>query len=444
MKRLLLRTPKSPFTVVSPETAYHRNLIGDNAGNLVFLQATYKILGTSDQRLDPGNFSVDPVLAPVVNERYDAYVMPLANAFRPSYELKLKRIVRFIERLRIPVVILGVGAQSTPRFTFEELAPMEPLIRRFVGAVLDRGPSIGVRGEITAEYLFGLGFRDVEVIGCPSMFLHADRMPVEKRLPALGREAPISINVSPYVKSMGPITLSHAERYRHLTYIAQDHPTLGAMLGAGWPRDRRPGDPIPLHSAHPFFANRLARFYVEPWPWIEDLERMEFSFGTRIHGNIAALLAGTPAYVFAHDSRTLELARYFEIPHRPMADVPPDVDAADLYAEADYTGLVQGHARRWRTFTDYLARHELRHVWQEGEDPAAFDERIRATAYPPAVSVTDAMLRPASAAGRVLRLRHRTMRSMWAGTEWAVTATRRLRRQAKLKRRVRGVVRRLR
>ena len=444
MKRLLVRSPKSPFEVVSPRTAFHRNLIGDNAGNLVFLQATHRILATRDQRLDAGGFSVDPVLAPIVNERYDAYVMPLANAFRPSYELKLKRIVRFLERLTIPVVILGVGAQSTPNFTFEGLARMEPLIRRFVGAVLDRGPSIGVRGEITAEYLSGLGFRDVEIIGCPSMFLNGDRIEVRKRRPALDRDSPVSINVSPYVTAMGPVTLSHAARYPNLRYVAQDLPTLGAMLGSGWPAERPADDPIPLHDAHPFFRDRRARFYVEPWPWIDDLGEVEFSFGTRIHGNIAALLAGTPAYVFAHDSRTLELARHFEIPHRPMRDVPADVDAADLYAEADYTGLVDNHAARFATFASYLARHGIRHVWQSGEDPSTFTDRLRATAFPPALTPTDAMLRPSSPGGRLLRARHRLTATAWEVGAWAVTTGRRSPHSARVRRGLRRLLGRLR
>ena len=76
-----------------------------------------------------------------------------------------------------------------------------------------------------------------------------------------------------------------------------------------------------MHRSHPFFAERRTRLYADPWPWLADLAAFDFSFGTRIHGNIAALLAGTPAYVLAHDSRTLELARYFEIPHTAMPDV---------------------------------------------------------------------------------------------------------------------------
>ena len=421
MKRLLVRSPKDPFEVVSPRQAYHRNLIGDNAGNLVFLQATHRILRTTDQVCDPGGFSVDPPLAGMVNERYDAYVMPLANAFRAQYEPKLKRMIRFLEGLTIPVAILGVGAQSDPDLSFDRLKPMEPSIRRFMTAALNRGPSVGVRGELTAEYLWGLGFRDVEVIGCPSMFLHGDRIAVTKRRPDLGRDAAISINISPYVTAMGPISVRHVERYPNLTYIPQDLETLGALIrGGGWSRSLAADDPVPLHSAHPLFQERRVRFHVEPWPWIDDLATKDFSFGTRIHGNIAALLAGTPAYVFAHDSRTLELARYFEIPHRPMRDVPADVDAADLHAEADYGGLVTGHAKRFATFTDYLARHGLRHVWQEGEDPTAFTERLRSTRFPPAVTVPRAMLQPDSVGGRMHRARHGVAVAAWQAADWSM------------------------
>ena len=141
------------------------------------------------------------------------------------------------------------------------------------------------------------------------------------------------------------------------------------------------------HLDHPLLRDDRTRFFVDPWPWLETLRGMDFAFGTRIHGNISALLAGTPAYVFAHDTRTLEIARYFEIPHQVMADVPPDVDAAELYAEADYGPMLAGHPARFATFTAYLARHGLGHVFEPGEDPSRFDARVAATRYPAAVTV---------------------------------------------------------
>lgn len=37
---------------------------------------------------------------------------------------------------------------------------MEPAVREFVAAVLDRSASIGVRGEFTQRYLKDMGFRE--------------------------------------------------------------------------------------------------------------------------------------------------------------------------------------------------------------------------------------------------------------------------------------------
>ena len=107
------------------------------------------------------------------------------------------------------------------------------------------------------------------------------------------------------------------------------------------------------------------RFFLDPPPWFAFLAGRDFAFGSRIHGTIAALIAGTPAVVLAHDSRTLELARYFDIPHRLLRDVDPaTLDAADLLAEADFGPLVTGHAERYARFVGFLDRHGLDHVFR--------------------------------------------------------------------------------
>jgi hypothetical protein len=129
-------------------------------------------------------------------------------------------------------------------------------------------------------------------------------------------------------------------------------------------------------------------FFVDPWPWLDHMSETDFVFGSRIHGSIAAVLSGTPSYLLAHDARTLELARYFDLPHRPMADTPPDVDAADLYAEADFGPLMAGHPERFRRFTGYLEQHGLRHVFQPGEDTTAFDTRLAGVRFPAPVRVS--------------------------------------------------------
>jgi hypothetical protein len=409
MKRILLRSRKDPFEVVQPEDALLRNMVGDNAGNLLFSVAAHKILETADTQVIADRFLIEHGAAERINERFDAYVLPLANAFRPTYESNLIRLTELIRRLRIPVVILGVGAQANVSYDTGRLAAMESSVKAFVSAVLERSPSIGVRGELTHDYLRGLGFRDVEVIGCPSMFIDGERLRVEKRVPVIDAGAKLAINVSPYVTRMGPVVRHHVERYPDLIYIPQDIATLELLLWGDAGTDVDPGEDRPIHVGHPLFRDDKTRFFVDPWPWLRFLATRDFSFGTRIHGNIAALMAGTPAFVLAHDSRTLELVRYFEIPHRLIGDVTPDLDAADLYAEADYGPLMRGHAARFATFAAFLDRHGLDHVFASPPPEPDFETRMAATPFPPAVTV--ASRRDVSdLRGRTKRLRRRVYR----------------------------------
>ncbi len=415
-RRILLRSPKDPFEVVSPMRVLQRNLIGGNAGNLLFLQATWKILGAPGVEITADRLELSPGTADEINERYDAYVIPLANAFRLSYESNLIQMTQLVRRLKIPVVILGVGAQSNTAYELDRLRPIEPTVRAFVSAVLDRAPSIGVRGDLTDTYLRSLGFRDVEVIGCPSMFLYGEHLRVEKRHASLDRDARISMSVSPYVASMGSVVMSQVDRYPNLTYVAQDLDTLALLLLGESSRSMAEMNPVPVHLSHPLFRQNRVRFYVEPWPWLADLRAADFAFGTRIHGNIAAILAGTPAYVFAHDSRTLELVRYFGIPHRLMSAVPGDIDPAVLYEEADYTALNLGHAARFATFRAYLERHGLADVFTAGDEGRAFDQRLAGTAFPPALDGRSAGAATGGVRARVGRARYglrRAVRAPW-------------------------------
>lgn len=408
MTAILLRAPKSPFVPATVEETLARNLIGNNSGNLIFINAAWKLLATRDAEIAAGGMGGRPGRAAEVNERYDAYVVPLANAFRLDWKPSLERMAELIEQLTIPVSILGVGVQGSLDFAPDELRPIEPVVKRFVRAVLDRGPSIGVRGEITASYLEGLGFRDVEVIGCPSMFLHGDRFEVRPRAAALDRDHRLAMNIghsmaSPYLDELGAFIDRTVDRYPHLVHFAQDRSTLELLVeGAVRPKTLATWPRMPIPDDHPLLQRGRVRFYIEPWPWIDDLAAFEFAFGSRIHGNLAALIAGTPAFAIAHDARTLELARYFEVPHLAATDLPTDADAADLYARADCEPLVRGHAARWDRFSSYLERHGLAHSFADPADAAAFDRRIAAIRYPPAITAPSGLervRREAAAAG---------------------------------------------
>ena len=65
-----------------------------------------------------------------------------------------------------------------------------------------------------------------------------------------------------------------------------------------------------------------------------------------------------------------------------------DVDPALIdYAEADFTALNDGHPARLATFLDYLSRNGLDNIFAHDGASEAFDLRMSATAFPPAVGI---------------------------------------------------------
>lgn len=367
------------------EEALHRDVIATNSGNLIFSDAAHKILETPGAEVVSNGMRTNAAAAGLINEEYDAFVVPLANAFRPSFESGLKRLTRLIGRLRIPVVVLGIGAQSGLGYDPARLKPIEPTVRAFVSAVLDRSASIGVRGEFTEKYLKDMGFSDVEVIGCPSLFQYGKELPVHKRAVSLTPESRVAVNGShSAVQKQGldrVIARAHA-RYPHLRFIGQN---LSDARQLHW---RDMSDPkgrvtaMPTHPDHPMYREDKVRVYIDPITWIDDLRAYDFSFGSRIHGNIAALLAGTPATVLCGDSRTLELCRYFDIPHRRIDRLPEDLDPAQLYEEADFTALTGGHQERFERFTGFLERNGLENTFTHGDGGTAFEQRMRSLSFP--------------------------------------------------------------
>ncbi len=370
------------------EQSLHRDVFATNAGNLIFSDAAHKLLSTPRTEVSSNGIRADPSAAERINEEYDVFVVPLANAFRPSFERPLKRMTQLIKKLRIPVVVLGVGAQADLKYNAARLKPMEPTVREFVTEVLNRSASVGVRGEFTEQYLNAMGFRDVEVIGCPSMFMNGETFTLEKRVEALTSESRISVNGShSAVRSHGLdaiIRQAHA-RYPHLRFVGQN--LLEAEL-LHWRETAHPTGAqtsMPTHPSHPMYQEGKVRLYVDPATWIRELRAFDFSFGSRIHGNIAALLAGVPSTVLCSDSRTLELCRYFAIPHRKISETPRNTDPAELYEAADFGDLVNGHKERFLRFTGFMEKNGLENAFTHGDGGAAFDARLAELSLPPAV-----------------------------------------------------------
>lgn len=413
-----MRAGKAPHDVVGAEASFARNrsgVFGANVGNFLFTNAVYRTvnvpgaevvvdsLETESNRVHEGYISR-------INEEFDVFVLPLANAFRPQFLPWLDRLSGVIEKLTIPVVVVGVGAQLGFSGDYSGISDKtNASVSRFMRAVLDHSASVGVRGEITADYLHSLGFGtdQVDVIGCPSLYDNGRLLRIDKANDSPTRNARLALNVTPSISSMGKILMDTVEQYPNSVYVPQEHRELALLLW-GQHVAGKLAEGVPRDITHPLYRQDRIRFFLDPATWRDYLSTCEFAFGNRIHGNIAALTAGTPAVLLSHDSRTLELARYHGIPYRPVPPAEERVDVSELYESADFAEFNRQSPENFDRYTRFLDANHIPHVYGQGLANPVYDRELSATEYPAPVGTLFASDRDALI-GRV--------RWLWQGVE---------------------------
>ena len=394
MSKLLIRCGKLPYQRVDPFTMLAKNVTGTNVGNMLFQQAVVKSLSMPDYELASNGYDLKVADADRINDSCDVLVLPLANQFRPNFGERLLAMADTIRRLKVPVVVVGVGCQTDLDYDFTKLEAVNEPVKRFVAAVLDHSSSIGVRGVCTAEYLKSLGFDDVDIIGCPSMFMDGPELKRPREIEAFDRSTRLSVNISAFgeqakfstgLDKMGDVIAHVVSTYDDVDCVTQQRDSLMALL-LGSARQTREVRGIPRDSFRVLHESGRVLAFVDPRTWFEHLAGRQFVLGTRLHGGIAALLAGTPAYLVAHDSRTLELAQYHAIPHTGIRSVIAGQDPRDWYESSDYSAMLRGHPDRFAAYADFLNRNGLRNVFSDGDGGAAFEARMSAVDLPPRIA----------------------------------------------------------
>lgn len=83
MKDILIRAGMFPGQEPDAITCWREDLIANNSGNIIFSESVLRAIYHPENHYTP-TYAV-PKNADEVNERYSAFVLPLANAFRKSF-----------------------------------------------------------------------------------------------------------------------------------------------------------------------------------------------------------------------------------------------------------------------------------------------------------------------------------------------------------------------
>ncbi len=390
MKNIYVRAGMSPFESFPAEKILNENSIGTNVGNFLYLFGTLRNLVQEDTIVTPSYYKLNHTKEEIdrINQECDCFLIPLADAFRPDFRGEMRALTRLVEQLTIPCVVTGVGLCAPYDASPDQSYPFDEDAKAFVKAVLNKSAKIGVRGEITSAYLSHLGFRegiDHTPIGCPSLYMNGPKLQI--------REA----NITPDSFVCYNTTFTTPDNVHEFVHrsLAQFHDTHFVpqvrnelkLLYTGAPYICNANPLYPTKITDEAYRGNQSRFFLNVPTWIEYMKGADFCFGTRLHGNVAAMLAGTPSILLAKDARVRELAEYHDMTRFPVEQIDEKTDIWDLIAKADFHQAEKCQYANYTHFIDFL---EENHLSPYRQDPAhmeelPFEERMKHVKLEPPV-----------------------------------------------------------
>lgn len=371
-----MRAGVLPYEEVTPEDCLTKNILGGNSGNLLYQYSMIKTLSTENTEVIPSRYQIDLNLVDWLNEECSAFVIPLADAFRNDFRKEMRELTELVKRLKIPCIIAGVGVRAAYEPDFTQSLLFDEDVKNLVNAVLEKSPIIGLRGELTGEYLKKLGYqeeKDFTVIGCPSLYMNGEHMQIRE------------VDLNPNSKvSISSIRYAAPELDRFIDRLCdtyENHRFVGQLR-----QELRL-----LYTGYGFYASSLypckncdskdyingkARFFINVPSWLDYMKQMDLAVGGRFHGTVSGLVAGTPSILIANDARKREFMMYHKMPGIPAHEVTDDLTLEELVESADFKVLEANHKKNFERFISFLKKCGLETIYTEPQKEDYFQEKM--------------------------------------------------------------------
>jgi hypothetical protein len=335
-----------------------------NQGNYIHGAAARRLLRCHCESYIPGMWTEEGLER--IRSNHSHLILVVANAIRlgapaGAIETLLQEqaiLAKNIERARLPVVVLSLGAQANLGTLPDSSVAAETL--RLLKVISSHCQKIAVRGAFTAEACIKLGVKNVEVVECQSFFWHLTPHFTQRLTdpsPDTAAQA-VAFNFTHAAREAALINQAMASGYDfigqgniHEQEIHDDElPTTPYRWGVDIALEKGLIDQGPYEN---WIKTHFFQF-DDPSSWIEHMKRYGFSFGTRLHGNMAALIAGTRALWIVHDMRTKEVCEHFRLPFVEFETLGKGAALADLVERADYLDCIRSYPDRFRALYEYL------------------------------------------------------------------------------------------
>lgn len=391
MRKILIRSGMTPLDNFDAAHIINNNSIGGNVGNLIYAYGVYRTLLTEDTVIDADYYSRDSKRADEINENYDCYIIPLADAFRETFANQLRDYTKLIKKLKIPVIVVGVGLRAPFEPKLNEGFSFDQDVKGFVDAVLEKSNIIGVRGQITADYLSKLGYkaeRDHTVIGCPSMYTFGRELNIKDL--NINENSRVCVNSS---RLSPDNVLDFIDRskneFSNYMFIPQWMKEL--ELTYSGISELKYLSNYPSNRDHEIYKNNNVRFFLNAASWLRFMKESDFSFGARLHGNVTATIAGTPSLIIPKDARMRELADYHKLTSVWWNDIDNNTNIHSIMEKSDFNSPETVQKENFDHFIDFLDKNNVNHIYKNNLDlnDAPLDRMAESLAYTdPVQSIT--------------------------------------------------------
>lgn len=330
------------------------SLTGNNTGNMFIAAAVERHLGAPrEAELIGREIDVERV-----NREYDKVVIPASN-FVNSYS-DFGRVAEIIKKIKIPIVVIGIGSQASQ---FTDTIEVKKGTLDFLKALSERSITLGVRGNFTAEKLFEIGIRNVDVIGCPTLYYNSrpDFQVTKKDISGSFRAA---INFGRRKENLHLLGIAMK---KNLPFIAQSELLeMAVMDGTANVRDVAHD---PLYRKSPSlrpekivnYLKQNGRAFYDILEWIQEVSSYDFILGPRLHGNMIAFQNGVPALWFSHDTRTREICDLARLPSLPISEIKNYNCVEEYYAVVDFGDFNREYPLLYNNYIAFLEKNNLKH-----------------------------------------------------------------------------------
>jgi hypothetical protein len=246
-----------------------------------------------------------------------------------------------LKNTRLIPMSIGLQAQS-----FKSDFKMHPKMIETLSAAQERAV-LAVRGTYTAEILNRHGIKNISIIGCPSVY----QLPLfQSSFSSLIKHRSVRDCVANYKTFVGPLS----DRDKEILNYIMEHCT-GFVEQTLLP-------PVSSDTADAMLLDWFGRntsLFFDLESWLRHLDRYDFSFGLRFHGNVAALLAGMRALFVTIDSRTREMVEFFKFPSIEMADFECSRSIDEYFSMADFSGFALVFPTLMENLGAFMAKNDL-------------------------------------------------------------------------------------